>query len=150
MRIFVDADACPKLVKEILYKAAIRTKTELILVANQFLQTPPSPLIRVIQVSSGFDVADRRIVDETNPGDIVITADIPLADLVITKGGIAINPRGQLYTHENIKGKLATRDLMEHLRDNQMISGGPGTFTKLDGHALANQLDRLLTAATKK
>lgn len=144
MRIFVDADACPKLVKEILYRAAIRTNTELILVANQYLITPKSPLIRIIQVSSGFDVADDRIVDEIDSGDIVITADIPLASFVTDKGGIAINPRGRLYTRDNIKHQLATRNLMEQLRDNQMISGGPSSFTKLDGHALANQLDRLL------
>ena len=148
MRIFVDADACPKLVKEILYRAAERTQTELILVANQYLKTPPSKLIRVIQVSSGFDVADNRIVEEIEIGDIAITADIPLADQITDKGGIAINPRGRLYTKDNIKQQLATRDLMEHLRDSQMVSGGPPSFTKLDGQALANQLDRLL--ATKK
>lgn len=144
MRIFVDADACPKLVKEILYRAAERTKTELILVANQFLKTPLSPFIKVIQVASGFDVADDRIVKEIDELDLVITADIPLADAVTQKGGIAINPRGKLYTTDNIKQQLATRDLMQHLRDNQMISGGPPAFTKLDGQALANQLDRLL------
>lgn len=144
MRIFVDADACPKLVKEILYRAAERTQTELILVANQYLQTPPSKLIRVIQVSSGFDVADNRIVEEIEAGDIAITADVPLADQITDKGAIAINPRGRLYTKDNIKQQLATRDLMEHLRDSQMVSGGPPSFTKLDGQALANQLDRLL------
>ncbi len=144
MRIFVDADACPKLVKEILYRAAERTQTELILVANQYLKTPPSKLIRVIQVSSGFDVADNRIVEEIEAGDLAITADIPLADQITDKGGIAINPRGRLYTKDNIKQQLATRDLMEHLRDSQMVSGGPPSFTKLDGQALANQLDRLL------
>ena len=149
MRIFVDADACPKLVKEILYKAAIRTQTELILVANQYLSMPKSSLIRAIQVTSGFDEADRRIVAEVEDGDIVITADIPLADLVTNKNAIAVNPRGRLYTKDNIKQQLATRNLMEQLRDNQMLSGGGvAKFGKLDGHALANQLDWLL--ANKK
>ncbi len=144
MRIFIDADACPKPIKEILYRAAIRTNTELILVANQYMQTPNSTLIKKIQVASGFDEADKRIVEEINAGDIVITADIPLADLITQKGGIALNPRGRLYTPDNIKQQLATRNLMEQLRDNQMISGGPKTFNKLDCQALANQLDKLL------
>jgi uncharacterized protein YaiI (UPF0178 family) len=102
MRIFIDADACPKPIKEILYKAAIRTNTELILVANQYMQIPKSPLIKIIQVANGFDVADNRIVDEINPGDIVITSDIPLASFVIDKDGIALNPRGRLYTSNNL------------------------------------------------
>jgi uncharacterized protein YaiI (UPF0178 family) len=144
MRIFIDADACPKPIKEILYKAAIRTNTELILVANQYMQIPKSPLIKIIQVANGFDVADNRIVDEINPGDIVITSDIPLASFVIDKDGIALNPRGRLYTKDNIKQQLATRNLMEQLRDNQMISGGPKTFAREDSQAFANQLDKLL------
>jgi uncharacterized protein YaiI (UPF0178 family) len=148
MRIFIDADACPKPIKEILYRAAIRTQTELILVANQYLKIPASPLIRVIKVSSGFDEADKRIVDEVNAGDLVITADIPLAAFVIEKGGIALNPRGRLYTPDTIKQQLAVRNLMEQLRDNQQISGGPASFNKLDCQALANQLDKLL--ANKK
>jgi len=148
MRIFIDADACPKPIKEILYRAAIRTQTELILVANQHLKIPVSPLIRIIQVSSGFDEADKRIVEEINAGDLVITADIPLAAFVIEKGGIALNPRGRLYTPDTIKQQLAVRNLMEHLRDNQQISGGPASFNKLDCQALANQLDKLL--ANKK
>lgn len=148
MRIFIDADACPKPVKEILYKAAIRTNTELILVANQYLTIPISPLIKTIQVASGFDEADRWIVEELMPGDIVLTSDIPLADIVIDKGGVALNPRGKLYTKENIKSTLATRNLMEQLRDQQIVSGGPPAFSKLDSQALANALDRLL--ANKK
>ena len=146
MKIFIDADACPKPIKEILYRAAIRTNTELILVANQFMHTPISPLIKKIQVSSGFDEADKRIVAEVNIGDIVITADIPLADLVTEKGGIALNPRGRLYTKDNIKHQLAMRNLMEQLRDNQLISGGPKTFNKQDCQELANQLDKLLSS----
>jgi uncharacterized protein YaiI (UPF0178 family) len=144
MRIFIDADACPRPIKEILYKAAIRTSTELILVANQYLKTPASALIKVVQVPSGFDEADKKIADELATGDIVITADIPLADIVIDKGGIALNPRGRLYTKENIKHQLAMRNLMEQLRDQQMISGGPSTFNKQDCQNLANNLDKLL------
>ena len=144
MRIFIDADACPRPIKEILYRAAIRTQTELILVANQYLKIPLSPLIKLIQVASGFDAADRRIADELHAGDLVITADIPLADIVIDKGGIALNPRGRLYTKDTIKQQLAVRNLMEHLRDNQMVSGGPSTFNKQDCQELANQLDKLL------
>jgi uncharacterized protein YaiI (UPF0178 family) len=144
MRIFIDADACPKPVKEILYRAAIRTKTELILVANQYIQIPASPLIRIIQVSSGFDEADKRIVEELHAGDLVITADIPLASFAVEKGGIALNPRGRLYTRDTIKQQLAMRNLMEQLRENQQISGGPASYNKLDCQALANQLDKLL------
>jgi hypothetical protein len=144
MRIFIDADACPRPIKEILYRAAIRTQTELILVANQYLKTPISPLIKIIQVESGFDAADRKIADELHAGDLVITADIPLADIVIDKGGIALNPRGRLYTKDTIKQQLAVRNLMEHLRDNQMVSGGPPAFNKQDCQELANQLDKLL------
>lgn len=149
MRIFVDADACPKVIKEILYKAAIRTTTELILVANTYLFTPISKLIKVIKVDKGFDVADERIVKEINANDIVITADIPLADFSVQKGAIAINPRGKLYTAENIKQQLATRNLMTELRDNQIIRGGPGAFTKQDVQAFANQLDKLLANKNK-
>lgn len=149
MRIFVDADACPKAIKELLYKAAIRTNTELILVANTYLITPISSLIKVIKVDKGFDVADVRIVEEINKGDLVITADIPLADFVTVKGGIAINPRGKLYTPDNIKLQLATRNLMSELRDNQVIRGGPGALNKLNIQAFANQLDKILANKNK-
>lgn len=144
MRIFVDADACPKAIKEILYKASLRTNTELILVANTYLITPISSLIKVIKVDKGFDVADVRIVEEINKGDLVITADIPLADFVTAKGGIAINPRGKLYTPDNIKQQLATRNIMSELRDNQVIRGGPDALNKLNIQAFAGQLDRIL------
>lgn len=144
MRIFVDADACPNPIKEILYRAAIRTNTQLILVANQYLKVPASALIKTIQVSSGFDEADQRIANDLVAGDIVITADIPLANIVVERGGIALNPRGRLYTKDNIGQQLAMRNLMEQLRENHSISGGPLAFSKLDCQALANQLDRLL------
>ncbi len=144
MRIFIDADACPKPIKEILYKAAIRTNTELILVANQYIPIPISPLIRVIQVAKIPDEADNKIVEMINAEDIVITADIPLASNVINKDGVAINPRGRLYTKDSIKHQLAMRNLMEQLRNDQLISGGPKTFSKDDTHAFANQIDKLL------
>ena len=149
MRIFVDADACPRLIKEVLYKAVLRTNTELILVANQYLTHPLSPLIRVIKVASGFDVADNKIVDEINADDLVITADIPLANLVVQKAAIAINPRGKLYTADNITQQLAVRNLMSELRDNQVIHGGPRAFGKLDVQAFANTLDRILAVTTQ-
>ncbi len=145
MRIFVDADACPNVIKEILYRAAERTQTQLILVANKFLDVPRLPFIKAIKVSAGFDVADNRIIQEVQAGDLVITADIPLADAVINKGGIALNPRGQLYTIENIKERLVMRNLLEQLRNNNEISGGPAVFSKSDRQNFANQLDRLLT-----
>ncbi len=144
MRIFIDADACPVVIKEIVYRAVIRTQTELILVANRFLTIPFSALIKQITVPGGVDVADRRIVEEVQEGDLVITADIPLADLVVNKFAIALNPRGTLYTRENIKHKLAMRNLMEQLRDNQQISGGPAVLNKMANQEFAKQLDKLL------
>jgi uncharacterized protein YaiI (UPF0178 family) len=153
MHIWVDADACPKAVKEILFRAAKRTAICMTLVANQPLTIPASPFIKKIIVSSGFDVADKRIVDEMSAGDLVITADIPLADAVISKKGIALNPRGELYSVENIKHHLAMRNLMGELRDGGLISGGPDQLSQKDLMAFANQLDRLLakkTTATAK
>jgi len=144
MRIFIDADACPKPIKEILFKAAIRTNTELILVANQYIPIPSSPLIRIIQVAKIFDEADNKIVEMINAKDIVVTADIPLASNVIDKEAIALNPRGRLYTKDSIKHQLAMRNLMEQLRNDQLISGGPKSFSKDDTQAFANQLDKLL------
>ena len=145
MQIWVDADACPGVIKEILFRAAQRTRTRLTLVANQPIRTPPSKLIKAIQVPAGFDVADHRIVQSLDPGDLVITADIPLAAEVIKQGGIALNPRGTLYTEANIGEKLANRNLMSELRDSGMISGGPAGLGQADRQAFANQLDRLLT-----
>lgn len=144
MRIWVDADACPKMIKEILFRAAIRTATQVILVANQPLQTPLSPYIKKILVASGFDVADHRIVQEMATGDLVITGDIILADAVVTKGGLALNPRGDLYTAENIKQCLAMRNLMGELRDSGMVSGGPQKLSTKESTAFAKHLDTLL------
>jgi uncharacterized protein YaiI (UPF0178 family) len=146
MTIWVDADACPRVIKEILYRAAERVEVELVLVANRPLHTPPSRFIRSTKVGAGFDVADRHIADEVQPGDLVITADIPLAADVVDKEGIALNPRGELYTEDNIKERLAMRDLMDQLRSTGMETGGPPEFSKKDRMAFANALDRILAA----
>ena len=145
MKIYVDADACPKPIKEILFKAAIRTGHELILVANQPLMVPRHPLIKTIQVKSGFDVADNYIVEVTTHADLVITADIPLADKIVDSGAVALNPRGELYTKDNIKQRLGIRNIMEQLRSSGQITGGPKTLHPRDIQKFANALDRHLT-----
>jgi uncharacterized protein YaiI (UPF0178 family) len=150
MSIWVDADACPGVIKEILFRAAERTQTQLTLVANQPLRTPPSKVIRSIQVSQGFDVADNEIVQRMNTGDLVITADIPLASEVIDQGGVALNPRGELYTTANIKARLSMRDFMETLRSSGVETGGPAAFSQTDRQNFANQLDRWLTASKRQ
>ncbi|MCX7108116.1 MAG: YaiI/YqxD family protein [Methylococcales bacterium] len=144
MQIWVDADACPKAVKEILFRVAERTTILTTLVANQFLQTPPSRYIKFLQVKSGYDVADNEIVKRLIAGDLVITADIPLAYEVIEKGGHAINPRGELYNQENIKDRLSMRDFMDTLRSSGIDTGGPATLHSRDIQAFANQLDKFL------
>jgi uncharacterized protein YaiI (UPF0178 family) len=144
VRIWVDADACPRVIKDILYRAALRVEVPLILVANQGLQVPPSPLITTRQVAGGFDVADDHIVAEVSEGDIVVTADIPLAAEIVEKGAYAINPRGELYTASNIRQRLAMRDFMEEMRSTGQLSGGPAPLNQQDRQAFANQLDRLL------
>ncbi len=146
MRIWVDADACPKVIKEILYRAAIRTKTEMILVANQALYVPASAFIKTIQVPSGFDVADHEIVENIQPDNLVITADIPLADAVVQKDGFALNPRGNLYTKNNIKQILSFRNLSMELRSTGVISGGPPKLSKREIQAFANSLDKFLAS----
>lgn len=148
MNIWVDADACPVAIKEILFRAAQRTKIPTTLIANHFMKTPPSRYIKFIQVASGFDVADNEIVKRLNAGDIVITADIPLAAEVIEKGGQAINPRGELYTTENIKARLTMRDFMETMRSSGVMTGGPEALNQGDRKAFADQLDRLLAQYT--
>lgn len=150
MQIWVDADACPKVIKEVLYRAANRTQTQLILVANQVLQIPPSTYIRKCLVGAGFDVADNKIVQDVEPGDLVITADIPLAAAVVEKNAIALNPRGQLYSAKNINERLAIRNLSEGLRSSGLISGGPDKFSKQEVQAFSNALDRILTSQVKK
>ena len=149
MTIWVDADACPAVIKEILFRAAKRTGTPLTLVANQPMRTPPSRLITSIQVGSGFDVADNEIVRRMEPGDLVITADIPLAGEVIDQGGQALNPRGELYTRDNIRERLGMRDFMETLRASGVDTGGPAALGPRDRQAFGNALDRWLAQQAK-
>ena len=149
MAIWIDADACPNVVKEILFRATQRTKTPLILVANQPIRTPPSPYIKSIQVSAGFDVADNHIAQHVLPGDLVITADIPLAADVVEKEAIALNPRGEKYTKENIKQRLTMRNFMEEMRSTGQASGGPPPLNQQDRQAFANALDRYLVIYLK-
>lgn len=149
MHIWVDADACPTVIKDILYRAAERVEVPLTLVANQPLQTPASRFIKSIQVSSGFDVADDYIVQQVANGDLVITADIPLAAEVIEKGGHALNPRGEFYTTENIRQRLAMRDFMETMRGSGIHTGGPAPLNQKDRMNFANQLDSFLAKQSK-
>lgn len=144
MKIWVDADACPKTIKEILFRAAIRTKTKLILVSNHALSAPASPFISKIQVIAGFDVADNKIILNLEAGDLVITADIPLADAVISKAGIALNPRGELYSKENIKERLSLRNFSMDLRSSGVQTGGPSTLSKSEIQRFANALNCIL------
>ncbi|MEC6832933.1 YaiI/YqxD family protein [Photobacterium toruni] len=144
MKIWVDADACPNVVKEILFRAADRAKISVTLVANQYIRTPPSPFLRSIQVEQGFDVADNYIVQQAEVGDLVITADIPLADELITKGAHALNPRGELYTKDTIKQRLQMRDFMETMRSSGVQTGGPSALTQADRQNFANKLDAFL------
>ncbi|MEA3465613.1 MAG: YaiI/YqxD family protein [Thermodesulfobacteriota bacterium] len=144
MRIWVDADACPRVIKDILFRAAERKKVRLTLVANQPLRSPPSQYIDSLVVGSGFDVADDKIVELLIAGDLVITADIPLAAAVIKKEGHAINPRGEFYTPENIHERLAVRNMLDELRGCGVETGGPAAFAAGDKQAFANQLDRFL------
>lgn len=145
MRIWIDADACPKPVKDIVFKAAMKRELQLILVANQVIQHPKSPFIKMIKVGAGFDVADNYIVQETQPNDLVITQDIPLADLVVKKGAYAIEPRGRLLTPDTIAERISTRNLMESLRSIGEVSGGPSSFSAADSQRFANGFDRLVT-----
>ncbi|WP_137939671.1 YaiI/YqxD family protein [Chitinivorax sp. B] len=144
MRIWVDADACPMVIKEILYRAAERIQLELILVANQFLRVPTSPYIRSVQVPKGFDVADNHIADQVASGDLVVTADIPLAAAVVDRHAFALNPRGEFYTKENIREALDMRNFMDTLRSSGVETGGPAAFGQADRQAFARQLDQFL------
>jgi uncharacterized protein YaiI (UPF0178 family) len=145
MHIWVDADACPKVIKEILYRAAERLRIPLTLVANRPLRVPPSPYIKTLKVPAGFDVADKQIVDEIQANDLVITADIPLAAAVIEKGGHALDPRGELYTESNVRERLSVRDFMDELRGAGVVTGGPSEFSKGNRKEFANALDRILS-----
>ena len=149
MKIWVDADACPVVIKEILFKAADRTKIAITLVANHHIRVPPSPFIKFIQVPSGFDIADDEIVKLVEKGDVVITSDIPLADEVIEKSGLALSPRGELFTKENIKSRLNIRDFMDTMRASGVHTGGPPALNQTDRQNFANHLDRIITQFKK-
>lgn len=149
MQIWVDADACPVVIKEILYRAADRSRIQTTLVANKLLRVPPSPYLRAMQVGLGFDVADHTIVAALTAGDLVITADIPLAAEVIAKGGHALNPRGEFYSAENIRERLSMRDFMEALRSRGVETSGPAAMQSSDRHAFAKQLDHFLAKQSK-
>lgn len=149
MQIWVDADACPKAIKDILFRVAQRTAITTTLVANHYLATPPSRYIKMVQVKSGYDVADNEIVKRLTAGDLVITADIPLAYEVIDKGGHAINPRGELYSKETIKERVVLRDFMETLRASGINTGGPAVLNARDIQEFAQQLDKFLAHRPK-
>ncbi len=144
MKIWVDADACPVVIKDILFRAAERTQTTTTLLANHYLKIPPSKVISFVQVSAGFDVADNEIVKRAKPDDLVITADIPLAAEVVEKGCLALNPRGELYTESNIRQRLNMRDFMDTLRSSGVDTGGAPPISQADRQAFANNLDKLL------
>lgn len=146
MKIWVDADACPAAIKDILYRAANRVQIELTLVANQMLRTPPSPWISAVQVPAGFDVADRHIVQEATAGDLVVTADVPLAAQVIAKGARVLDPRGDLLDADNIDERLSLRNFLDRLRSSGVETGGPAAFSAADRQSFANRLDRLLAS----
>lgn len=150
MQIWVDADACPVVIKEILFRVAERLQMQVTLVANQFIRVPASRFIRAVQVPSGFDVADAEIVRLLAPGDLVITADIPLAADVLAKGGFALNPRGEFYTQDNIAQQLTMRTFMDELRASGVDTGGPAPFAQSDRQQFANQLDRHLARHFKR
>ncbi len=150
MNIWVDADACPAAVKEILFRAAERTGITVTLVANHPMRVPNTRQVRLIQVPAGFDVADNEIVSRLEPGDLVITADIPLAAEILEKGGLALNPRGELYSTETIRAKLTMRDFMETLRASGIHTGGPPTLSRTDRKAFADQFDRLLAKMLRR
>jgi uncharacterized protein YaiI (UPF0178 family) len=145
MQIWVDADACPRVIKDMLYRAAGRRQVMLTLVANNPLVVPHSPYVKTVEVPAGLDVADKEIVNQIDEGDLVITADIPLAAAVIGKGGHALNPRGTFYTEENIHDILAMRNLMDELRNSGEMTGGPAAFGSKEKQAFANRLDSFLT-----
>ncbi len=150
MRIYIDADAFPNAIKDVLIRASARLDVPLCFVANKPVKVEGPASVSVIQVPEGLDVADERIAGLVQPGDLVITADIPLADRVVTKGAFALDPRGKLYTQENIKNSLALRGLFKELRDEGMMSSGPAAFSKQDRQAFANRLDSFLTGQLKR
>jgi uncharacterized protein YaiI (UPF0178 family) len=149
MQIWVDADACPVVIKEILFRAAERTGVRMTLVANKPLRLPSAANLRFLQVPPGFDAADKRIVELMEPDDLVVTADVPLAAAAIEKGGIALNPRGELYTKENVRERLSVRNFLDELRGSGVNTGGPPALSQRERQAFANQLDTWLTKRAK-
>jgi len=149
IKIWIDADACPKVIKEVIFKASFRLQLPVCLVANSFMAIPLSPIITSIQVDKGADRADQYIVDNISDEDLVITADIPLAALIVEKGALAINPRGELYTEENVGERLSMRDFMQDLRDGGMNTGGPAPFSAKDKESFTNSFNRIITKMMK-
>ncbi|MEE8574662.1 MAG: YaiI/YqxD family protein [Thermodesulfobacteriota bacterium] len=149
LKIWIDADACPRAIKEIVFKASLRLRIPVCLVANSYMAVPKGPLFSLIQVEKGADIADLHIVENINADDLVITADIPLAALVVEKGATAINPRGELYTEENTGERLSMRDFMKNLRDSGVDTGGPPPFGPKDKERFANSINRFLTNRMK-
>lgn len=149
MHIWIDADACPRAAKDLLFRAADRRAIPLTVVANSRFSVPQSQWIDFLQVGAGFDKADTAIADKAQAGDLVVTSDIPLAAAVIDKGGLGLSPRGELFTAENIKNRLTMRDLMDELRGSGVMTGGPSAFGPKEKQAFANQLDRVLTSLLK-
>jgi hypothetical protein len=145
MTIYVDADACPNLIKDIIFRAADRTATRTVLIANQYIKVPPSKFISSVQVPSGFDVADNEIAKRVEENDLVVTSDIPLADEVITKGGYALTPRGELLTASNVKSRLNIRDFMDTMRASGVQTGGPPPLGQQEKQTFVNELDKYLT-----
>ncbi len=145
MRIWVDGDACPVAIKELLFKAAVRVKILVTVVANERLRVPVSEFIKILVVGSGANVADKQIVELVEAGDLVVTGDVPLAAHVVQKGGVALDPRGELFTEENMGERITMRNLIDEMRGNDLVSGGPPPFSTKNKQAFANQLDRLLT-----
>jgi len=150
MRIWVDADACPNVIKDILFRAAVRVRIRLTLVANTKLNHLKSGYIDAVEVAAGADVADAYIVEHAEPGDLAITADIPLAAGMVEKGGFALNPRGEMYTSDNIRGLLSMRNFMDNLRGEGVVTGGPAVFSAADRQRFANQLDSFLARHVKQ
>ncbi len=150
MHIWIDGDACPNAIKEILFRAAMKRKVDMTLVANMPIRTPASPHISTVKVEAGPDVADAEIVKRMQKGDLVITADIPLAAHAVEKGGYALDPRGELYSEENVRERLSMRNFMDELRSEGVETGGPSSFGPKDRQAFANQLDRFLTKYRNK
>jgi len=149
LKIWVDADACPREIKQIVFRAAVRLRVPACLVANELLPVPPSDLITSVLVKPAADTADEHIVGEVSPDDLVVTADIPLAAEVVNRGAVAIDPRGEVYDDRNVHERLATRNLMDHLRGSGLVQGGPAPFRAMDKQRFANALDRLLTKRLK-